>query len=828
MRGITGLNIRKSRVRGVQIVTIIAVLAFVLQPISSIVASRAASAIAIGDDSNTFSVGGWVFHNRNSDRDWDNGEERLGGWDMRLYYQADPSDTWSLIKSSTSDVNGNFHFGMQQPAGTYYICEGAKTGWTQTRQDWAGTPFHVNEPNNSPNQSTESSWCAKSFYADTADRSWATRFGNTDTGKPTGSATYSGGILDGGTRYVKSIEDLKYSVTLGDNYDLKHTSYAVWKTDSSFSLGSRVLFCGNWNNATTSVNVSGTSATVSGDIKTCLPGGIWPDGHYLVLHVVYDKSGNLEYFGAPYPGQRFVIDGASPGTPSITSPGARTWHRTAPITNSWSAVTDTISGLKTYQIAYQYDDGHTFGGSTCPSVMIDGRWAGCRDVAGLSRPHSPGASEQGGVTIRVRAIDHAGNSSPWSAPVHYYYDHAVPQTDIQVSPVVDGKFTVSGTARDNLALNRVYVQLVSRVNSQRCGGTTISLIGQDNTGYNWSKGYDISTLMTVSSTPTLCPEGNFAAHVQVVDMAGNASSAGWTDDFMVDATDPEVTIATIPTPTNDAQPTLNGTASDTYLDKVTILVDGTAVGTASISGGAWTFALSDALADGVHTFAAVATDTSGNAATATTNATVDTAPPLIIGDIFDRLGDTFTPSLSVDGAASALPGYTYTWAASPSILFVPTDTPNPVFTPSGYGSYSFTLTVTDPAGNTSQQHLSFDYLPPAALAPLNPARPARPASQPQQNLAAAIPATAQPFTPLAENTRDTLGASDQSDTSTPTSPETDEKTGSVLGERDPKDDQAKSGCYTLLGICWYYWIPVVVIATVVIIWRYINRRRSAA
>jgi hypothetical protein len=48
------------------------------------------------------------------------------------------------------------------------------------------------------------------------------------------------------------------------------------------------------------------------------------------------------------------------------------------------------------------------------------------DAPLTSRNHSPAINEQGGVTIRVRAIDNLGNISGWSLPVHYYYDATAP------------------------------------------------------------------------------------------------------------------------------------------------------------------------------------------------------------------------------------------------------------------------------------------------------------------------------------------------------------------------------------------------------------------
>lgn len=256
------------------------------------------------------------------------------------------------------------------------------------------------------------------------------------------------------------------------------------------------------------------------------------EGEYSLFYTPTDFEGGV----GPRMERRFVIDNTAPAKPTITTPVARQWFKTSPITNTWTAVTtdvnDNAEVMGRYQVAYNYDDGHTFGGvNACPGLTMAGvtGFIGCRDVNGTSRNHSPANSEQGGVTIWVRAIDQAGNAGAWSKSVHYYFDSTAPATDINVSEVATGTFTVSGTATDNLALNRVYVQLVSRVTGARCGGTTINLITTPfSTSSPWSREYDIDTFGGES-----CPDGLYAAHVEAVDMAGNRGSAGWTDNFLV-------------------------------------------------------------------------------------------------------------------------------------------------------------------------------------------------------------------------------------------------------------------------------------------------------
>jgi hypothetical protein len=226
----------------------------------------------------------------------------------------------------------------------------------------------------------------------------------------------------------------------------------------------------------------------------------------------------------------FTVENTAPSVPTIIKPTPRQWFKVIPIQTQWTAATDAGSGIKEYEVAYSYDDEHTFGGSTCLDVAeIEGLpVSGCRTTSALSRGHTPGLPEQGGVTIWVRAFDNAGNASPWSSSVHYFYDATAPETTL-VTPtgMVGNVFTVNGEASDNLSLNRVYVQLVHRATSQRYGGTTIHLSG---TEQDWSREFNATTLGL--------PDGEYAAHVAVVDDAGNTASVGWSENFTLDTMAP--------------------------------------------------------------------------------------------------------------------------------------------------------------------------------------------------------------------------------------------------------------------------------------------------
>lgn len=279
-------------------------------------------------------------------------------------------------------------------------------------------------------------------------------------------------------------------------------------------------------------NPAATYADANGDFSYNLtvPANI-EDGQYSLWYVGTDFTGGV----STRTERKFVIDNTAPTKPTITTPVERQWFKAAPITNAWTASTDA-NGIAKYQVAYAYADGHSFANSTCPGAQISGVNVYCRDTSGTSRSHQPALSEQGKVTIWVRAFDNAGNTSDWSKSVTYNYDATSPTTNIVVSSVADGKFTVSGHASDNIDLNRVYVQLVNRETSQRYGGTTVNLIGQGKDA-DWSVEYNIADL----------PEGNYAAHVSATDMAGNSGTAGWTANFFVDNTAPNGAVTAVGT-----------------------------------------------------------------------------------------------------------------------------------------------------------------------------------------------------------------------------------------------------------------------------------------
>ncbi len=150
-----------------------------------------------------------------------------------------------------------------------------------------------------------------------------------------------------------------------------------------------------------------------------------------------------------------TFDNVAPTTPQIEKPLNEQAFTSSPILNDWTDSTDA-NGINKYQIEYIYDDGHSFSGGPY------------RETAGnqSKRNHSPATFEQGGVTIRVRAFDNAGNASDWSDPVHYYYDKTKPTIEI-LEPTVDSSIfnsLVQVKATDNVKLKQVTGHIYTSAN----------------------------------------------------------------------------------------------------------------------------------------------------------------------------------------------------------------------------------------------------------------------------------------------------------------------------------------------------------------------------
>jgi hypothetical protein len=213
---------------------------------------------------------------------------------------------------------------------------------------------------------------------------------------------------------------------------------------------------------------------------------------------------------------------------------------------------------------------------------------------------------------------------------------------------VAGAVAVSGSSSDNVAVASVSVSID--------GGAWSPASGTGSWSWSWS-------------TSSL-PNGTHTIAARAVDTSGNASTTSESVTVSNNVSPPADTTAptiSFTTPSAGASVsgtvTVSGTASDNAaVSKVEIKVDsGTWQPAGGTTGWSWAWSTSGVTA-GTHTLTARATDSSGNASTATLPVSVagtsgDTTPPAL-GITTPSSGATLTGTVSVQGTVSDNTGVT--------------------------------------------------------------------------------------------------------------------------------------------------------------------------
>ncbi|MBA8793277.1 hypothetical protein FHX74_000871 [Friedmanniella endophytica] len=293
---------------------------------------------------------------------------------------------------------------------------------------------------------------------------------------------------------------------------------------------------------------------------------------------------------SPSSGNRsFTIDATAPARPVITAP------------------TDG-SLLATRRPTVQ---GAAEAGSSVV-VRVDGTSVGSTTATGAGTfslvPNTDLAD--GSHTITAQATDTAGNTSATSAGVTVQVDATAPAAPVLTTPANgvstrDATPVISGTAEAGSTVTATV------------DGTALTTTATAGSGGAYAL-----------TAPTLS-EGSHTVFVTATDAAGNVSAASATHTFSVDRTAPAAPVITATADgsvINTALPTITGSGENGAI--VTVSIDGTVAGGATVSGGAWSLTLSTPLTDGPHTVTAVQTDAAGNTSTiATAQFGVDTATP---------------------------------------------------------------------------------------------------------------------------------------------------------------------------------------------------------
>jgi hypothetical protein len=241
---------------------------------------------------------------------------------------------------------------------------------------------------------------------------------------------------------------------------------------------------------------------------------------------------------------------------------------------------------------------------------------------------------QGSHALSAKATDTSGNSSTTAAAPTILVDQTAPsETFATVTLISD-----TGSSATDFITSNGGVHFAGTVSDS--GGAGIDTVRVFN-------GATLLGTATVSaagwSLDTTLAEGAYSQlEVIATDLAGNSSSASNGQAIIIDQTDPGETISsTIGTDTGltptissggltkDNTLALSGTVDDANgVASVHVFDGATDLGAATITGSIWSFTTT-ALADGLHSFTARATDVAGNATTTSAvTGTVDTTADL--------------------------------------------------------------------------------------------------------------------------------------------------------------------------------------------------------
>ena len=455
-------------------------------------------------------------------------------------------------------------------------------------------------------------------------------------------------------------------------------------------------------------NEIGTAVVNAQGNWTFTPGSDLSDGPHAITFNATDAAGNTGSTTAPF---NLTVDTGVPSAPVISTAADNVGSVQTPLSSGQSTddTTPTLNGTATANATVTvYENGQPIGTAQADGT---GAWS--------FTPSTPLSS--GSHTWTATVTDAAGNVSPASPGFTLVVDTTAPNAPV-ISQAIDDVGSITGPLTSGQTTDDTVPRLVgtsepfATVNIYE--GTTLVGTGTaDGTG-NWS---------IVLNTTLATGAHSFTA--QATDAAGNTSVSSASFSLTIDTTPPALPVLTsilddvgnAPTPvangglTNDAQPTLSGTAEAG--STVKIFDNGVQIGSVTATGGAWSFTPSPALGNGSHNLTFTATDAAGNASAPTAGyvINVDTLAPAapVISSVIDDVGSVTGPVTgptndtrpTLNGTAEA----NATVRIYDGITLVGTVTadasgnwPLPQTTTTlTQGTHNFTATATDAAGNTS-------------------------------------------------------------------------------------------------------------------------------
>jgi hypothetical protein len=499
------------------------------------------------------------------------------------------------------------------------------------------------------------------------------------------------------------------------------------------------------------------AATYNSSTGTLTPTTALSDGSYSFTYSLTDAAGNES---AKSPARTFTVDTASPITPSsapsgyIDDVGNQT---SANASNTAATTDDTTPGI------------YVGGGLTdTPQLYVNGTLVAAtyNGSTGTLTPNV--ALSDGSKSFTYSLTDAAGNESAKSPALTFTVDGVQsgcdhPTTSPSSRPRLSRSPAQPGAAPSGYTDDAGSITSSSASNTAAATDDTTPAIYIGAALTDTPKLYVNGTLVAAtynSSTGTLTPttaltDGNYSFTYSLTDAAGNESAKSPALSFTVDTTPPAQPTAAPSGYTDDAGSITSSSASNTaattddttpgiyvgggLTDTPKLYINGTLVA-ASYNTIAGTLTPPTALPEGSHSFAFSLTDSAGNesAKSAVRSFTVDTTPPSTpaaapsgytddVGSqtsgsstaastddttpgIFVGVGLTDSPNLYVNGTLVAATYNSSTGTLTPTTALVD-------------GNYSFTYSLTDAAGNESNNSAALSFT-------VDTTPPARPAAAP--------------------------------------------------------------------------------------------------
>ncbi|MEH6393594.1 beta strand repeat-containing protein [Pseudoalteromonas sp.] len=399
---------------------------------------------------------------------------------------------------------------------------------------------------------------------------------------------------------------------------------------------------------------------------------------------------------------------------------------------NWSLVGLTIPLLSVASVTASATDeaGNT---RTINSLDFDGTPPTLTvSVDTLSNDNTPavsGTTDAGeGATVTVVVTDKDGNTQTLNATVDDTGNWAVsPSTALP-----DGEFTVDVSVQDGVGNETT--ETVTGVIDTDAPSLTVNGVGdgRDVTPEFSGTSNEIGGTVTVTVTdangieqtltatvqsdgswsvevPNALAQGDYTTDVVISDDAGNETQVSLTGN--IDTSVPVVTVNNNGLG-NDANPIISGTSTEPAGTQVSIMIvdanGDTQTLTAQVqAGGGWQVAAAN-LPDGDYSYSASITDAAGNTGSATGAGEIDTLAPVIT---LDNLGTINNDTPTISGTSSEPAGTVITVTLTDS-SGVDTELSASVDGSGDWsvqspaladGDYSITASVTDEAGNSSQQ-----------------------------------------------------------------------------------------------------------------------------